>query len=174
MFAKAALFALIGTALASPAILKRDVQTILTALNNVNSAATTLDTAVKAFTGTAAQVSTLNSDAAAVLSTLNTGTTNVQGTSSISDSDALQVASATENLINTLNTTIDDLIAKKSTLATAGQTSTVLSDLEQQESASTALGNAVASKVPSDLTSVANSLNAEIKQNFDNGIAAFE
>ena len=173
MHAKTALFALVGTALASPGIVKRDVQTILTALNNVNSAATTLDTAVKGFTGSAAGVTTLNSDAAAVLSAINTGTTNVQGTTPISDLDALSVASATENLINTLNTTIDDLIAKKPTLATAGQTSTVLTDLEQQESASAALGNAIASKVPSDLTSVAQSLNAQIAQNFQNGIAAF-
>ncbi|KAI9658555.1 MAG: hypothetical protein M1821_002115 [Bathelium mastoideum] len=173
MYAKIALFALLGSALAGPAVLKRDAQTIITALDNVNTAASTLDAAVKAFDGSAGDITTLNSDAAAVLSAIKTGTTNVEATSAISDSDALSVASTTETLITTLNQTIDDLIAKKATFDSSGQSGTVLSDLEQQENASTALGNAIVSKTPSDLSSIAESLTAQITAAFQNGITAF-
>ncbi|KAI9702656.1 MAG: hypothetical protein M1820_006162 [Bogoriella megaspora] len=173
MYIKLALFALLGSAFAGSVITKRDVQTILTALNNVNSAAGRLDTAVKAFDGSSGAVTTLTNDNAAVLSAINTGTTNVQATTPISDNDALTVASTTQTLINTLNTTIDDLIAKKATLDRVGQSPTVLSDLRQQNTASTALGDAIVSKVPSDLSSIAQSLTAQISQNFQNGITAF-
>ncbi|KAF2232736.1 hypothetical protein EV356DRAFT_517277 [Viridothelium virens] len=172
MHAKYALLALIGTAFGR-VVVKRDVQTILTALSNVNSATETLDTEVKAFDGSAGAISTLNADSAAVLSSINTGTTNVQATTPISDNDALQVASATETLINTLNTTIDDLIAKKPTFVSSGQSATVLSQLQQQRTASNSFSSAIVSKTPSDLSSIAQSLTAQIAAEFQTGINAF-
>ena len=173
MHAKIALFALIGTACARSALLKRDVQTILTAINNVNSEVSQLDAGIEAYDGSAGATSSLDATAASLLSTINTGTTNVQGTSSISDTDGLQVASATETLITNVNNTINDLIAKKPTFDAAGQSSTVLTDLQQENSASTAFGNAVVSKVPADETSIAQSLTAEISASFQRGITAY-
>lgn len=173
MHFKIALFALVGTACAGSTLYKRDLQTILTAINNVNTAATTLDNDVKAYDGSAGAISKSNTDAASVLSAINTGTTNVRGTSAVSDSDALQIASATETLITTVNNTINDLITKKPTFDSSGQSPTVLNDLRQQDTASDALGDAIVSKVPSDVTGIAQSLTAEISASFQRGITAY-
>ncbi|KAI9692119.1 MAG: hypothetical protein M1822_006349 [Bathelium mastoideum] len=149
------LFSLVGTVLAGRSTQKkRDVTTIENALNAINTAAGTLDTDVKAFDGSSAAVTTLESDSAAVLNAINTGNSQIAPTAAISDTDALTVAGTTQTLITTLNQTISDLIAQKPAFDSAGVSSTVLSQLQQQNSAATTFGATVVSKVPCNRSSL--------------------
>ncbi|KAL9074662.1 MAG: hypothetical protein Q9157_004291 [Trypethelium eluteriae] len=168
------LFGLVGTALAGRSIFrKRDLATIQNALNAINTAAGTLDTDVKAFDGSSTAVTTLQSDSAAVLSAINTGNSQIAPTDPISDNDALTVAGTTGTLITTLNQTIADLIAQKPAFDSAGVSSVVLDQLQQQNTAATTFGATVVSKIPSDLQGIAQGLTAQITAAFQQGIAAF-
>ncbi|KAL9087671.1 MAG: hypothetical protein Q9165_006595 [Trypethelium subeluteriae] len=168
------LFGLVGTALAGRSIFrKRDLATIQNALNAINTAAGTLDTDVKAFDGSSAAVTLLQSDSAAVLSAINTGNSQIAPTDPISYNDALTVAGTTGTLITTLNQTIADLIAQKPAFDSAGVSSIVLDQLQQQNTAATTFGATVVSKIPSDLQSIAQGLIAQITAAFQQGITAF-
>ncbi|KAI9709527.1 MAG: hypothetical protein M1820_003287 [Bogoriella megaspora] len=153
---------------------KRDLATIQNALNAINTAAGTLDTNVKAFDGSAGAVTTLESDSAAVLDAINTGNSEIAPTDPISDNDALAVAGTTNTLITTLNQTIDDLIAQRQAFDSAGVSSTVLDQLQQQSIAADTFGATVVSKIPSDLQGIAQSLTAQITAAFQRGIAAYQ
>ncbi|KAI9713550.1 MAG: hypothetical protein M1820_000932 [Bogoriella megaspora] len=172
----ALLASLIGTTFAAPAqssIEKRDFITIDNALNSVNSATQTLDTAVKAFDGSIDSLLAVNTDSGNVLTAIQNANTAVAGTSPVLLAGALAVAGTTTKLVQTVDTTIDDLIDKKPAFDTAGVTSLVLSQLQQQSDASNTLGQTIKGKVPLLAKPIADVLNAQISSAFQRGIKAF-
>lgn len=157
--------ALFGAALA-------DLQTIQSAITSVNSALTTLDTSIKAIQGTQ-DTQTVLTNSQAVQTAITGATTQVQGTSAISLTDALQLQQSAQGLTTTANTTVSDLIAKKQIIQSAGQTQTTLQSLQGQQQAANGLAQAITSKVPSGVQNIAMQQTMQISAALNNGIAAF-
>src|ERR1700749_478432 len=80
--------ALISSAIATPAV-KRDLQTVQTALSNVQKAVVQLDTSIKAITGQPTDAAQLLTDSQNVQMTLQASTQMVQGTAALSLNDAV-------------------------------------------------------------------------------------
>lgn len=166
--------ALVGLATAGP--VKRDLATVEAAFANITTALNQLDTDVNALntnSNIADAVATLSTDANNVLSALNTGTANVDATSALSLSDAINLASVAQGLGTTVNTTINDLIAKEPIINAAGNDPQVVSDLQAQYNATQNFIDAVASKVPSIASGIAKQDGQSALNSINNGIVAF-
>ena len=166
--------ALLGLATAGP--VKRDLATVEAAFANITTALNQLDTDVNALntnSSTTGAVATLSSDANNVLTALNTGTANVDATSALSLSDAINLASVAQGLGTTVNTTIKDLIAKEPIINATGNDPMVVSELQALYNATRAFINAVASKVPSFVSGIAKQDGQSALNAINNGIVAF-
>jgi hypothetical protein len=165
---------LIGLATAGP--VKRDLATVKAAFANITNALNQLDTDVNALntnSNIADTVATLNSDANNVITALNTGTANIDATSALSLSDAINLASVAQGLGTTVNNTINDLIAKEPIINSSGNDPLVVSELQAQYSATQAFINAVASKVPSVVSGIAKKEGQTALNSINKGIVAF-
>jgi outer membrane murein-binding lipoprotein Lpp len=150
---------------------KRDLATIQSVLSSISSQVDAFDTQVKAYNG--GDTGPLLSASDTLLSTINSGTTTVSGTSALTDLEAAQVASSVQTLNSSVATVVNDLIGKKDPLAASGQGPTVLKGLQDQKAASQSLATAITSKVPEDLKEVANQLSAGIADSLQRGIDAY-
>ena len=165
--------ALAGVAWAGPTLTERDLPTITNAVDNVNSALQSLDASVKNFNG-ASQVGDLQTQAENAQKAIDSATSQVQGTSTISLSDALALQQNVQDLVTTANTTVDDLIAKKDVIDQAGVGGIVYSALQAQQSSGSALANAITSKVPSGVSQIAGGLSSQMTDALNRAIAAFQ
>jgi hypothetical protein len=168
-FAIAAL-ALSGAAYGS-SILERQVQTIVGVVNEIEKKTTALDTAVKGFSGDVAGLTSASDDLA---STVNKGVTTVNGASSITLTDSVQIQGQVSNLQTAVESVVNDLISKKDALVSAGQGGTVEKQLTDQLTGAKALQAAISSKVPPEVQSLAQQLSAGINTSLEKGIAAFK
>jgi uncharacterized protein YukE len=168
-FAIAAL-ALTGAAYGS-SILERQVQTIVGVVNDIEKKTTALDTAVKGFSGDIASLTSASDDLA---STVSKGVTTVNGASSITLTDSVQIQGQVSNLQTAVESVVNDLISKKDALVSAGQGGTVEKQLSDQLSGAKALQAAISSKVPPEVQSLAQQLSAGINTSLEKGIAAFK
>jgi hypothetical protein len=149
-----------------------DLQTIQSAITSVNGALTTLDTSIKAIQGTQ-DTQTVLTNSQAVQTAITGATTQVQGTSAISLTDALQLQQSAQGLTTTANTTVSDLIAKAQIIQAAGQTQTILQSLQGQQQAANGLAQAITSKVPAGVQNIAMQQTMQISAALNNGIVAF-
>jgi len=168
-FALAAL-ALTGAAYGS-SILERQVQTIVGVVNDIEKKTTALDTAVKGFSGDIAGLTAASDDLSA---TVQKGVTTVNGASSITLTDSVQIQGQVSNLQTAVESVVNDLISKKDTLVSAGQGGTVEKQLTDQLTGAKALQAAISSKVPPEVQSLAQQLSAGINTSLEKGIAAFK
>lgn len=150
---------------------KRDLATVQNVLQTLSGDITTLDTAVNAFSG---DTSTLSAASDKVVADLNSGASTISGTSVLSQSDAIGVATYVQGLASGVTTAVNDLISKQSAFQSAGACGTVLSGLQGQLSGTNALSTALTSKTPSSLQSVAQQLSAGIISDINRGITAFQ
>jgi hypothetical protein len=151
-------------------LFERDLATIQNVLSTVSKAVDSLDSAVKSFSG---EPGPLTDASTSLLSALNGGVSTVKGTSSLSQNDALSVASYVQGLNTSVATVVSDLISKKSAIVSAGYGPTVLQQLQQQKTASDSLADAITSKTPEALQSVAKQLTAGIDTSLQSAIDAF-
>jgi len=156
----------------TPTRVQRDLPTIESVLAGISADVNTLDTDVKAFTG--GDTSTVIGDSDTLLAAIQAGTTTVQGTSSLSQDEALSLVSSVQTLNSSIATTVGDLIAKKCALVTAGAGPQTLQALQSQASAASALADAITSKVPSALQQTAAALSAGVAASLQSGVTAFQ
>jgi len=168
-FALAAL-ALTGAAYGS-SILERQVQTIVGVVNEIEKKTTALDTAVKGFSGDITGLQSASDDLA---STVSKGITTVNGASSITLTDSVQIQGQVSNLQTAVESVVSDLISKKDALVSAGQGGTVEKQLTDQLSGAKSLQAAISSKVPPEVQSLAQQLSAGINTSLEKGISAFK
>lgn len=161
-----------GLAIAESTLMQRQAQTIITVVNNIDTQAKALDTAIQSYSG--GDTTSLLSASNAVLTATNNGVQTVNGATSLSLSDALSIQSAVQTLTTDLNSTISDLVAKKSQLVSAGAGGTVEQNLQQQLTAAQSLSTAISSKVPSSVASLAQQLSQGIINAINVGITAFQ
>lgn len=163
---------LFGLAVAEPSLMQRQAQTIINVVTGIDTQVKSLDTAIQGYNG--GDATSLLTASQAVLSATSNGVTTVNGATSISLNDALTLQSSVQTLTTDLNQTISDLVAKKSQLVAAGQGGTVEQNLQQQLTAAQSLSTAIASKVPSSVSSLAQQLSQGIVNAINTGVTAFQ
>jgi uncharacterized protein YukE len=168
-FAIAAL-ALTGAAYGS-SILERQVQTIVGVVNDIEKKTTALDTAIKGFSGDIASLTAASDD---LTSTVTKGVSTVNGASSITLTDSVQIQGQVSNLQTAVESVVNDLISKKDALVSAGQGGTIEKQLTDQLTGAKALQTAISSKVPPEVQSLAQQLSAGINTSLEKGISAFK
>lgn len=149
-----------------------DLQTIQGAITSVNSALTTLDTSIKAISGPQ-DAQTVLTNSQAVQTAITNATQTVQGTSAISLTDALQLQQSAQTLTTNANSTVTDLVAKKQVIQAAGETQATLQSLQGQQQAANGLANAIVSKVPAGVQSIAMQQTMQVSAALNKGIVAF-
>lgn len=131
-----------------------------------------LDTAINGYT---------SGDGAAVLSAgkallddINAGVTAAKGSADLSQNDALALTTPIQGLQTATEGVIKDLTAKKCAFASSGKAADVLANLQDQLTASKALADAITTKVPQALQSVAATLSSGIATALQGGVDSFK
>jgi len=165
--------ALTGLAAAEASIYERQVQALVGVVNQVNQATGDLSTAVKSFSG-ASDVQKLQSASQKVGSAVSSGVQTVNGASTISLTDAVQIQGQVQNLQQSVEGVVSDLISKKQQIYSAGAGQQVESNLQDQLKGAQALSAAIASKVPPEVQGLAQTLSAGIASALQKGVDAFK
>jgi len=161
----------LGATAVSSTLVTRDLQTIQGVVTQVSDQVGNLQKAVDSFSGDAGPLTSANTQ---LLSILKDGTSKIQATSELSQTDALGLTQPVQSLASAVDGVVNGLISKKDAIVSAGQGGTVLDALQQQKTASDALAAAITSKVPQELQSIAAQLSGTIATSLDKGIAAFQ
>lgn len=156
---------------ASASILERQVATIIGVVNDINTITGSLDTAIKGFTS---DPKPLLAATQKVQDAVTAGISTVNGASSITLTDSVQIQGQVQNLQATIESVVSDLISKKDALVTAGQGQTVYKSLQDQLTGAKGLQAAISSKVPPEVQSLAQTLSAGINTALEKGVAAFK
>jgi hypothetical protein len=156
---------------AAESLMRRQASTVVNVVNGIDTQVKSLDQAIQAFNGNPQQ---LLSASQQVLSATQQGVSTVNGVSTLSLNDALTIQQPVQTLTTDLNQTITDLIAKKSALVSAGEGATVEQNLQQQLTAAQQLSQAISSKVPQEVASLAQQLSQGIINAIQAGITAFQ
>jgi exonuclease VII small subunit len=167
------LFALVGLAAAEASIYERQVMTIVNVVNQISTDTQALDTTVKSFNG-AADVQKLQAASDKVSQTVTSSVQTVMGASSISLTDALTIQGQVQNMQSTIETTVNDLISKKSAIVSAGAGAQVSASLNQQLQGAQQLITAISSKVPPEVASLAQQLSTGVTGALQKGVDAFK
>jgi len=132
----------------------------------------TLDTAINGFSG--GDASGVLSAGKGLLDDINSGVTAAKGSADLSQNDALQLTTPIQGLQSATEGVIKDLTGKKCAFVSAGKAADVLSNLQDQLTASQALAAAITSKVPTALQSIASQLSAGIATALQGGVDSFK
>jgi len=165
--------ALAGAAAAEASLYERQVQTLIGVVNQVAQITSDFDTTVKAFSG-ASDVSALQAASDKVASAVTSGIQTVNGASTITLTDAVQIQGQVQNLQTTVEGVVNDLISKKQTIYAAGAGAKVEANLQDQLKGATALSAAISSKVPPEVQGLAQTLSAGIATALQKGVDAFK
>jgi len=162
-----------GFALASASntLNRRQVDVVSGVFSTVSSDVTALDTAINSFSGDG---SALTSASTSLLADIKSGTTTISNSQPLDLTGATGIATSVTGLNSTISKTIDDLIAKKSAIVSAGLGGQIYQSLVDQQSASKGLSDATTSKAPTALQSVAAELSQGILDSLARGVAAYQ
>lgn len=132
----------------------------------------TLDSAINAYTS--GDASAVLSAGKGLLDDINAGVTTAKGSADLTQTDALSLTTPIQGLQSATEGVIKDLTAKKCAFVTAGKAADVLQNLNDQLTASKALADAITSKVPQALQSVASTLSSGIATSLQGGVDSFK
>ncbi|KAK2044232.1 hypothetical protein LZ31DRAFT_466871 [Colletotrichum somersetense] len=157
-----------------PSKYKRDLASIQAALNTINTALQSLDNSVKSTKAiTLVSGIQLLGGVTGVKSSIEDATTQVQTSEVLNAKDSRNLKAATDALTNNVKVTINDVVAKKSLVDNLGVTPLVAVALQDQKTASTALAQALVSKVPADMRSDAQVSANALSNVLNEGIGIF-
>ncbi|KAK1992632.1 hypothetical protein LX36DRAFT_732022 [Colletotrichum falcatum] len=153
---------------------KRDLASIQAALNTINMALQGLDNSVKITKSiTFGSGIQLLSSVGSVKNTIQDATVQVQASAPLNEKDSRNLKAATDALTNNVKVTINDIVAKKALVDNLGVTPLVAVALQDQKSASSALAQALVSKVPPELKDMAQVSATALSRVLDEGIGIF-
>lgn len=170
-FTLISLLAVLGPALASPAPLARDLNTIKSVLGDIQAQINSLNTAITAKPLKADPVITQSNN---LVNTINKGASTVNAQDSLSQIDALGLVSPTQDLADDADKTVESLISIKPDVLKMGEGCTTLTALNKQHKAATGLSSAIVSKVPEALGSTAEELSGKISASIKKGADAYK
>ncbi|KAK8042511.1 cell wall protein [Apiospora phragmitis] len=143
------------------------------AIGAVSDALGDLDTKVKAISGTDANTAAPVLQASQkILMTMQSSTAKVSGAEALGVFDALSLQDTASSLVTSVNTTMKNLAAKKPQLDMLGVTSVAVKSIQDQKTASKALGDAIVSKVPAVGQGIAQGSIDQINAALEGGIKA--
>jgi exonuclease VII small subunit len=151
---------------------ERQVQTIVSVLQTINQDTMQLNTAVRNFNGPN-DIQTLQQASNRVAQTVSQGAQAVQQASSISLNDAVQLQPQVSTLQSTLESTVQNLVAKKQIIVQSGAGPTVAAGLNQQLQGAQQLSTAIVSKVPQGAQQLAQQLSVSINNALQQGVQQF-
>lgn len=171
---KTSIFFAIATAtaaLASP--VKRTVAQVEADITDIGNKVTALDNAIKSYTGGAIAALSIHSDAQALESSLNSATTDVQGTTGVSEADGQAILNQVNAIVPTIQDSLKQIAAKEPALKSAGVASIAKSDLSTLATDSDNFANALIAAAPADLKAQGQSIKSTIDSAFATAEAAF-
>ncbi|KAI1206898.1 hydrophobic surface binding protein A-domain-containing protein [Annulohypoxylon truncatum] len=136
-----------------PTKVKRDLATVTSVVSQVSAAIAKLDTAVKAFDGS--DISTVQTDAQALISALTSGASSLSSSGSISLTDAVGLESVVTPLGTAAETLVEDVVAKKDQFEQAAACSVIGNEISSAGTAAKTLVDGVVSQVPEAVQSIA-------------------
>lgn len=165
-----ALACLAAEAIAYQPLAVRDISTITGVLNNVKTSLQNLDSAVKSATDDPAPLLKASN---ALLDTLKSGKTKVDGTSDLSLTDAVSLTQPVQDLTKLGQTLADDLKGIRTKVEKLGECDVVRTQISSINSGSQALIKSVVSKVPEEARDIANQLSAGLTKVLEQSQADF-
>jgi len=150
---------------------RRQADVVSGVFTKISSDVTALDTAIKGFSG---DISALQAASDTLIADIKSGTTTITNSQPLDINGATGIVGSVTGLNGTIATTIDDLIAIKGAIVTAGQGAKIYQSLLDQQSASKALSDATTAKAPTALQSVAAQLSQGILDSIAKGVAAYQ
>ncbi|QDS68687.1 hypothetical protein FKW77_002662 [Venturia effusa] len=166
-----ALTILAASGAASASIMERQVQAIIGVISGINTELGKLDTIVKGFSGDPKPLAEASKMA---LETVTKGVETVNGASTITLTDSVQIQGQVQNLQASLEGLVSDLLAKKSELVAAGQGQVVYKSLTDQMTGAKSLSAAISTKVPPDVKTLADQLSQGLLAALQKGIDGFK
>lgn len=147
----------------------RDLATIQTALEGINTALAQLDTSILSgkvdFSLIQASMS--------VLQSIQSATGQVQASQPLDVADTSNLKATTDSLTSYVNVTVSDLIKDQAVFQRVGATQQVLQTLQTTKMAAVQLANVLAGRVPSDLSSIADQGVNNLVDALDRGVAVY-
>ncbi|KAK2014582.1 hypothetical protein LZ32DRAFT_646398 [Colletotrichum eremochloae] len=162
-----------GSAIAMPASLnsKRQLNIIQGALQNVQDSIGQLDTSIKALNAADPNTAANLLDASNKVQTaLKQGTTQIQGAEVLSIGDALTLQQSAGGLTGAVQTSVDDIVAKKPELDKLQATSIAVDQLKQQKAVAGDFSTAIVSKIPAIGQGIAQQSVDQVTNSLDGGI----
>jgi len=120
-----------------------------------------------------AEVPKLTAASKAILDALAAGTTAIKGTTDLTLVESVGLLSTSQALAKKVQGAVDDFIKNKPLIDKAGETKTVLGQLNDQKKATQDFIAAIVSKVPALAKSIAQTQAGQVVTILDKGITAF-
>ncbi|KAB8075766.1 hydrophobic surface binding protein A-domain-containing protein [Aspergillus leporis] len=155
-----------------PSIVERDLASVTNVLSGINTKVETLDSAIKGFSG--GNTDSVVSASTDLVSAIKSGTETVKSSDALSSGDALGLPGPVQNLAKKIDTTIEDLISKKSQIVAAGAGAKTYKQVQDQYSAAKDLADTITSKVPDSLQGIAGQLSGGITAAIQKGLDAYK
>lgn len=151
-----------------------DGAAITDAIDGINTATVQLGSEVTAWDGGLLSALPIIVTSTELLADINNATETTKASAPLNALEALTVAIAVNTLSGNVNSTISAIIARKPDFDRLLLGPVILLNLETEKSATDKLGAALADKVPADLKTAAQTLQATIDGYFDTGIQAYK
>ncbi|KAJ6571645.1 hydrophobic surface binding protein A-domain-containing protein [Mycena capillaripes] len=166
---------LVAAAFATP--VKRTVAQVEADIASISSQVTTLDNDIKGFpaSGLAGALG-IHAAAGTLGSTLNTGTTDVTNTGTVSEADGATILSSVQAFEPTILDALTQITAKQPNFAAlpiGGIPALVLQDLKNLKTSTDGFSGALIAAAPADLKAQATAIQTAIDAAFSKAITAF-
>ncbi|KAF7593931.1 hypothetical protein BBP40_010438 [Aspergillus hancockii] len=155
-----------------PSIVKKDLAAVTNVLSGIGPKVETLDIAIKAFSG--GNVDGIITASTNLVFAIKSGTETVKKSEELGSGDVLSLPSPVQTLAKKVDTTVDDLISKKSQIVAAGAGAKAYKQVQDQHSAAKDLADSIVSKVPEALQGVAGQISSGITNSIQKGVDAFK
>ncbi|RAH63898.1 cell wall mannoprotein 1 family protein [Aspergillus aculeatinus CBS 121060] len=157
--------------LAAPTKVERDLPTVTGVLSGIGTKVDALGSAIQAYSG--GDVASVQQASDNLVSAINSGNSQVSGTSALSSTDALGLPGPVDTLKKKISTVISDLDDKKTLIVEAGKGAQTYNDLTEQKAAAEKLSDTIVSKVPESLQSLAGTVAGGISDAIEAGVKSW-
>jgi hypothetical protein len=164
---------LASAVVASPIVEKRDAKPITDSLAQISKSIQAMTAGVAAFDGDAVKGAAILVQAESLLDVLSNSAKTIDPTPVLALNDAVQVLAPGNALITDVQKVIDALISKKPEFDKSNLSSVVTSTLNKFKTGAQTLLKSVTGKLPTNVSSVGDSIGKQIYAALDKGIAAF-
>ncbi len=150
-----------------------ETKTIVSALATVDTATTKLGSAVTSWRGDLLGTLPIIADSTSLLVKVKQGTKTAENSAALDLPATLEVATATNKLVASVNTTLGALISAKKKFDKLLLSPIIFGNLELQKCATDEMSKAIIAKVPANLQDLAKGLVAPISKSFDLALDVF-